>query len=231
MPSVLLAPLHAPSANREPLAVIKRIEEVNRDNTGLMAVGITEAYSIIPQLKDMRNFDLVLETGGKDTRRGQRDNPILRSHNYLSKGAGQLFGCSASTPEELAPERWLTFCVVNGVYIINLHPHAAVQSKDDWGPNRSDNAKHRVAMFEYQMIVFRRLLQLAHNLSDHIIVMGDFNCQNKGTWRSNPWHIMSLFGLKCYDHNIIGMATDIRGFSTKIVEGDGTDHAWMLGSW
>lgn len=231
MTAVLCAPLHAPTAGKNADDVVKRIMEINKEHKdGLAAVGPTEAYTIIPELRAMSKFNLVLEQGGRDVRRGQKDNPLLVNTSFVSQGAGQIYGCAAATPERLAPERWFTFAVVHGNFIINMHPHAAVQAKNN-GPNLAQTAADRVEKFEHQMFVFKRLLQFASNIAPDTTVMGDMNCRNEGTWRSNPFNIMKQFGLKTFDHNIIGMGSTIKGFKAKTIKGAGTDHIWMLGTY
>jgi|SRR6478735_855507 len=231
MPALLCAPLHAPTAGRQADDVVRRINQINRDCVNkLVAVGPTEAYNIIPELRAFDPWMLVLEQGGKDKRRGQKDNPILVNNSFVSQGAGQIYGCDASTPERLAPERWFTFAIVDSHFIISMHPHAAVQAKDG-GPNRSATAADRVEQFSHQMYVFRRLLQYATMVYNNVSVMGDMNCSPEGNWRDNPWNIMKQFGLNIHPHNIIGFGSNIKGFKAKTIKGAGTDHVWMLGQW
>ena len=73
---ILHAPLHGPSAKKNPGAVKRRIRDIAPHSAGL-----TEAYGIVPALAQTQGYRMILESGGKDTRRGQKDNPILTRKN------------------------------------------------------------------------------------------------------------------------------------------------------
>ncbi len=234
MTAILCAPLHAPTAKQRVNAVITRINSLNTGaDKRLLAVGLTEAYSITPSLRTLVEWDLIMESGGKDTRRGQKDNPILFNRNFVRNGGGQLFGCNASTPDELAPERWFTFVVHDTHLIINIHPHAAVQANDG-GPNRSDNAKDRVREFQNQMGILVSLLRFGLTSYRTVTVMGDFNCRPVGDWISNPINIMKRLGFRVQmagPNSICGIASTNRKMDVYSVDGAGTDHKWLVGEW
>src|SRR4051794_33543610 len=175
--SVLHAPLHAPSAAQHP-AVVTR--EIRRHRATM--VGLTEAYGILADLGRLRDYRLVVEGGGQDRRRGQKDNPILIRTGLRSLGSGQVLGCNASTPVRIAPERWFTYSAqqvpdVGAVCHVVLHPHAGVQDKAN-GRLRTDIDRGR----EYgrQMDGFTALLAFAAAMGWLIVVTGDLNFRDHG---------------------------------------------------
>ena len=227
--TVLHAPLHAPSARQHPTIVTREIRK--HDAT---MVGLTEAYGILPALGRMRDFRLVVESGGKDRKRGQKDNPILVRKELRSLGSGQVIGCNASTPLKIAPERWFTYSAfevpqVGAVCHVVLHPHAGVQDKAS-GLLRTDNDRAR----EYgrQMKGLEAILDLAAAMGWRIIVTGDMNFRDHGADPLSPYDILRSHGLKVRSHGIDCIAfTPALGLDVDEVDVPGsiTDHPWLVG--
>jgi hypothetical protein len=226
---VLHAPLHAPSAVRRPAVVVR---EIRRHRPTL--VGLTEAYGLLPALGRMRGFRLVVETGGQDRRRGQRDNPILVSTALRSLGSGQVFGCEASTPAKIAPERWLTYSVhrlpgEEALCHLVLHPHAGVQEP---ASGRLSADTDRAREFGRQMEVLAALLELAATLGWLVVVTGDLNFRDHGDDPRSPYRILRGHGLEVVSRGLDCIASSPRlGLDVRpvAVPGSITDHPWLLG--
>lgn len=227
--TVLHAPLKAPLARLHPTTVTR---EIRRHDATM--VGLTEAYGILPALGRMRDYRLVVENGGQDRRRGQKDNPILIRAGLRSLGSGQVFGCSASTPVRIAPERWLTYSSlevpgVGPVFHITLHPHAKVQDK---ASGRLDTGTDRGREFGRQMDNFAVLLGLATSLGSKIVVTGDLNFRDRGDDPRSPYAIMRGHGLEVVSRGLdcIGFTPGLGLAVTEVdVPGSITDHPWLLG--
>ena len=227
--TVLHAPMHGPSARRHPVIATR---EIRRHQPTI--VGLTEAYGILPALGSMRGYRLVVESGGKDRRRGQKDNPILVASDLRSLGSGQVFGCDASTPAKIAPERWFTFSAfevpeVGPLCHVVIHPHAAVQLQPS-GMLRTDTARARE--FARQMDVFTALLAFAKAMKWAIVVTGDFNFRDVGDDARSPYGILRGQSLKLVSRNL-----DCIAFSPKLelevseitAPSSITDHPWLVG--
>ena len=227
--TVLHAPLHAPSARLHPVITVR---EIRRHQPTV--VGLTEAYGILPVLGRMHGYRLVVEEGGRDRRRGQKDNPILVAAGLRSLGSGQVLGCDAATPLKIAPERWFTFSVLEvpgtgAVCHVTAHPHAAVQEQPS-GKLRTDIDRGRE--FGRQMDVFTALLAFAKGMSWAIIVTGDLNFRDMGDDPRSPYEILRAQGLKIVARNINCIAfTPGLGLDVSEVEAPHsiTDHPWLLG--
>ena len=226
--TVLHAPLHGPSATRHPVIATR---EIRRHQPTI--VGLTEAYGILPALGSMRGFRLVVESGGKDRRRGQKDNPILVASDLRSLGSGQVIGCNASTPPKIAPERWVTFSAfevpeVGPLCHLVLHPHAAVQLAS--GLLRTDTDRARE--FGRQMDVFTALLAFAKAMKWAVVVTGDLNFRDLGDDARSPYGILRAQSLK-----VVSRGLDCIAFSPQLklevseVEAPSsiTDHPWLVG--
>ncbi|KQW47086.1 hypothetical protein ASC77_18050 [Nocardioides sp. Root1257] len=227
--TVLHAPLHAPSARQRPAVVTREI----RKHQATM-VGLTEAYGILPALGRMRDYRLVVESGGRDRRRGQKDNPILIRTKMRSLGSGQVLGCDAATPVRIAPERWFTYSAfdvpdVGAVCHVVLHPHASVQDKAS-GLLRTDNDRAR----EYgrQMKGLEAMLDFAAAVGWRVVVTGDMNFRDHGADPRSPYDILRAHGLKVVSHGIdciafapaLDLKVDEVGVPSSI-----TDHPWLVG--
>ncbi len=226
--TVLHAPLHAPSARRNPATVTR---EIRRHQATM--VGLTEAYGILPALHKMRDYRLVVEDGGQDRRRGQKDNPILIRTGLRSLGSGQVFGCDASTPLRIAPERWFTYSAhempgEGAVCHVVLHPHAGVQDKAS-GLLRTDNDRAR----EYgrQMDGFAALLGFAEAMGWRIVVTGDVNFRDRGSDPRSPYGILRGHGLEVVSRGLDciafspGLRLDVREVDVPTTI---TDHPWLV---
>lgn len=227
--TVLHCPLHAPSADARPESVADGIARRRP-----VFAAPTEAYGIIPALARTRGYRLVLEAGGRDRRRGQKDNPVLVRASLTSVGSGQVFGCPASTPLRIAPERWLTYAVVQlpgrprPHCHVSLHPHAGVQG-DDGGLATND----RGLKFRRQMGVLEQFLAFASAMGWTRSVSGDLNFRDTGTSPHSPYQIMRDHGLRAESDgiNAIGCDKTLRMEVTQVRAPDGvTDHPWLLGT-
>lgn len=227
--TVLHAPLHAPSAARNPGAVKREIRKHNAT-----MVGLTEAYGILPDLGKMRGYRLIVENGGRDQRRGQKDNPILVHSGMRSLGSGQIFACNASTPVRIAPERWFTYAAfevpdVGAVCHIVLHPHPAVQDQAS-GKLRTDTDRGRE--FGRQMDAFTALLQFAKAMEWLIVVTGDVNFHDRGSDPRSPYSILRAQGLKVKSHGLDCIASSPE-LGLDVTEANApssiTDHPWLVG--
>jgi hypothetical protein len=227
--TVLHAPLHAPSARRRPAVVTAQI----RAHQPTM-VGLSEAYGILPELGRLRDYRLVVEAGGQDQRRGQKDNPVLIRRGLRSLGSGQVFGCDASTPVKIAPERWFTYSTVavpdvGPVCHIVLHPHALVQSKVN-GRIRTDEDRPR--QFGRQMDIFAHLLTFAKAMKWLVVVTGDLNFRDTGDDARSPYQIMRNNSLKVITRGIDCIAFTPRlrlDVSEVPAPTTITDHPWLIG--
>jgi len=227
--TVLHAPLRAPSAARNPATVVREI----RKHRATM-VGLTEAYGILPDLGTMRGYRLVVENGGQDRRRGQKDNPILIRSGLRSLGSGQVFGCNASTPVRIAPERWFTYSAlevpeVGAVCHVVLHPHAGVQDKDS-GRLRTDTDRGR----EYgrQMDGFNALLDFATAMDWLVVVTGDLNFRDRGSDPLSPYVILRERALEVVSNGLDCIAfSPTLGLEVTDVDAPAsiTDHPWLIG--
>jgi hypothetical protein len=229
--TVLHAPLHSPSARRHPAVVTREIRK-----HGATMVGLTEAYGILPALGRMRGYRLVVESGGRDRRRGQKDNPILIRTALRSLGSGQVFGCNAATPLRIAPERWFTYSAfevpgVGAICHVVLHPHAAVQDKAS-GLLRTDNDRAREN--GRQMKALDAILTFATAVGWRIVVTGDLNFRDPGVGDDphSPYDILRGHDLKVVSHGIDCIAF-APGLDLDVDEvhapGSITDHPWLVG--
>lgn len=225
---VLHAPLHAPSANANSQKVIDRIKALN-----CTSVGLTEAYGIVDKLDKLNGYRLVLEEGGKDRRRGQKDNPILVRSSLDSKGSGQLYGCDASEPLRIAPERWLTYSVVQvpgeGVVChVCLHPHAGVQGDRGRIGLKGDRGKQ----FAEQMRNLSVFLDLAVASKWKTVLTGDLNFRDIGDSKLSPYKIMRDHGMQVHSQGLdaIGWTKSLKLEVDEVPGPQGaTDHPWLLG--
>lgn len=227
---VLHAPLHAPSAKGRADAVKSRIRTLNPHTAGL-----SEAYPIVGPLVSTRGYRLVLEQGAKDTRRGQKDCPILVRTGLRSLGSGQVLGCLASTPAKIAPERWMTWSAVQvpgvgPVFHVALHPHAAVQADGAAGRVRVDVDRGR--KFVAQMEAFDALLDFADAMGWDTAVTADLNFRDRGADNLSPYRIMRRHGMAVEAHGVdaIGWTKRLGLDVTQVSAPRGvTDHPWLLG--
>jgi hypothetical protein len=225
--TILHCPLHAPSA----------VDHADRVTDGIQrhlptVAAPTEAYGIVVALGRVPGYRLVLETGGRDRRRGQKDNPLLLQDALPSLGSGQVFGCPASTPLRIAPERWLTWATVElpgrprPHCHVSLHPHAGVQG-DLGGLATNDRGQK----FRQQMGVLEQLLAFAAALGWTRSVSGDLNFADKGTSPHSPYRIMRSTGLTVESEgiNAIGCEKALRMEVERVAAPEGvTDHPWLL---
>lgn len=226
---VLHAPLHAPSARQHPAIVAREIRHHHPHSAGM-----TEAYGILPTLDKMARFRMVMETGGKDARRGQKDNPILVRRALRSLGSGQIHGADASTPTRIAPERWDTFSIVQipsvgPVCHIALHPHAGVQDKTTGALARTD----RATQFARQMAGLDAFLDYAERMDWLLVVTGDLNFRDKGTSAQSPYRILRNHKLDIAAHGLDCIASS-KQLHLDVTEVNApasiTDHPWLLGT-
>ncbi|MBZ5736672.1 hypothetical protein [Nocardioides mangrovi] len=227
--SVLHAPLHAPSAVGRSDVVVREIR-----SHAPTIVGLTEAYGILDGLSRMRGYRMVVETGGLDRRRGQKDNPVLVRSSLRSLGSGQVIGCDASTPIKIAPERWFTYSAqqvdeLGSVCHVALHPHAAVQVEST-GRLRVDTDRAR--QYGRQMTGFAALLDFAVAMGWLVVVTGDLNFRDRGDDARSPYRIMRDRKLQVVVHGIDCIAFS-RGLGLTVSEVPApatiTDHPWLLG--
>ena len=227
---VLHAPLHAPSARSRPGAVLKALRA-----QAPTIVGLTEAYGIVDALRRMSAYRMVLEDGGADRKRGQRDNPILVRKSLHSVGSGQVFGSPASTPVRIAPERWITWSAVRvpdvgPVCHLSLHPHAAIQDK---ATGRLDTNIDRGRKAEEQLAVLDQLLGFVAAMGWLPVVTGDLNFRDKpGVTGPSPYRVLREHGLDVHSqgldviaaHPDLGLEVDVVAAPSAI-----TDHPWLRG--
>jgi hypothetical protein len=226
---VLHAPLHAPSAKQHPPIARRSIRHQQPTS-----VGLTEAYGILPELAKMTGYRMIMETGGRDKRRGQKDTPILARRDLVSLGSGQVFGSEASTPLRIAPERWLTYSTVRvpgigAVCHICLHPHAGIQDKDT-GKLRTDIDRGRKA--DQQLKVLAHLLDFAKAMGWARVVTGDLNFRDRPTTGASPYKVLRDHGLTVDAHGLDVIAGD-KALHLDVREVHApssiTDHPWLLG--
>lgn len=230
---VVCLPLHAPSAKKHPLLVVRTIRRLKGDSTGL-----TEAYGILSTLLKLTLFRVVMETGGKDRRRGQRDNPIVvrtrkgrRQGRRYSRGSGQVYGADASTPLRIAPERWMTWSAtverIGGraatICHIAWHPHAGVQDKKTGEMHNSDRA-HQYALNVKRL---KALVEFAVANGWEWVVTGDFNTDE----RAPVYAMLEALGGIVHSHNICAIVSPMDmdvvtcELSSKI-----SDHVALVGN-
>jgi hypothetical protein len=222
--------LHAPSAARNAGTVVREI----RKHRATM-VGMTEAYGILPDLARLRGYRLVVEGGGEDRRRGQKDTPILIRSDLRSLGSGQVLGCNASTPVKIAPERWFTYSTleapnVGAICHLVLHPHAAVQ---DAASGRLRSGIDRGRQFERQMTGLTALLDFATAMQWLVVVTGDLNFRDRGSDPASPYSILRRHGLHVVSHGLDCIAFS-PSLDLEVSQVDApasiTDHPWLLGA-
>jgi len=222
---ILHAPLKAPWAKQNPNAVRRGVRAQRPTSAGL-----TEAYGIDPTIPGYRT---IVESGGRDRRRGQKDNPILTKSSLTSHGSGQIFGCEASTPVRIAPERWNSFSAfaIDSHRVtchIHLHPHAGVQGEE----GRIARGSDRGQKYAEQMDVFADMLDFADAMSWLVVVTADANAIDKGSDPISPYSIMRKHKLEIASHHLDVMAwspwLDLAVTEVKPPAGV-TDHPWLLG--
>lgn len=204
---IVVLPLHGPSAKKNPAALRAEIHRLGGGVTML-----TEAYGSIDVLDKMPGTRLVVEAGGADRRRGQKDVPILVDDSLVSLGSGQVFGAAASTPLRLAPERWITYSVVRlpshgATMDVNLHPHAAVQNRVTGRLRTGIDRGHRYAQ---QMHALDQILDLAGALGYAVRVGGDLNFRDRGSSKWSPYRVIRAHGLEVHVEGIIALAASKR---------------------
>lgn len=222
--TILYCPLHAPSAKDHPRDVTTTIERLRPT-----FAAPTEAYGVIPALQKMNGYRLVLEEGGRDARRGQKDNPILVENKHPNIGSGQIHGCPPSTPRRIAPERWITFAAIElprGPHAhVSLHPHAGIQGKEG-GLAKNDRGQK----FALQMTRLDQLLQFIRAMDWTCSVSGDLNFRDVGNSPASPYRIMRAHDLTVESDgiNAIGwtkaLRMDVQNVTTPRSV---TDHPWM----
>lgn len=226
---VLHAPLHAPSARQRPHAVQRQLRAQHAHT-----IGLTEAYGILPELRAMRLYRTVMEDGGRDQRRGQKDTPILVRRNLVSLGSGQVFGSAASKPLRIAPERWLTWSTISApslgpVCHVCLHPHAGIQDKAT-GNLRTDIDRGRKA--DQQLEVLGHLLDFAKAMGWARVVTGDVNFRDRPTAGASPYKVLRDHGLEVHAQGFDVIAGDKQlHLDVRQVHAPTsiTDHPWLLG--
>ena len=227
--TILHCPLHAPSADDHADRVVAGIRRLRPT-----FAAPTEAYDIVDALGRVPGYRLVLEEGGRDRRRGQKDNPLLVRDALPSLGSGQVFGCPASTPLRIAPERWLTWATVQlperprPHCHVSLHPHAGVQ-----GERGGLATNDRGQKFRRQMGVLEQLLGFAAALGWTRSVSGDLNFRDLGSSPHSPYRIMRGTGLtvEADGINAIGCDKPLRiDVGTVAAPAGVTDHPWLLGT-
>lgn len=225
--SVLHAPLYAPGAGKNPKAVVSAVRKHKPDS-----VGFSEAYNALNALDKMSGYRMVMESGGKDKRRGQKDNPIVTRSSFVSRGSGQVFGCEASEPVKIAPERWITYSSFlipkyGVVTHLNLHPHAGVQGDGGLLGLSNDRGKK----FKDQMVVFGRMIEFFQTMGP-VTVTGDVNFVDKGTSPWSPYAIGRNYGLKIYSQHFDTIMWSPK-LKMQVKEVDRpnliSDHPWLLG--
>lgn len=224
--TVLHAPLHGPSAKKHPAMLRKAIRDVGADS-----VGPTEAYGCLPELAKMSEYRTVMERGGADTRRGQKDNPILVRSRLRSLGSGQVFGCDASEPVKIAPERWFTYSVVQvprigDVMHLTMHPHAVVQSKDTGLILPVPRGRE----FTNMMLRFDSILTWAEKMGWAIVVTADFNFRDHGTAANSPYRIMRRHNLDVVSVGLdgVGSSKRLKMDVSRVSRPDGiSNHPWL----
>lgn len=236
--TIACAPLHAPSVRQNPQALVRQIRSLGADS-----IGGTEWYPVVSYVDaHMPGYRMVLEEGGRDQRRGQKDTPILvRKKNAdgerrVSMGSGQLWGAGASTPTRLAPDRFMTFSVTmedRGPHChTNLHPHPAVQDRATGRWNEGAGAEDRVEKFRGNM---RRLDEWCSFVAgcdwDHTVT-GDLNSWDRfpANTRESPYRVLRRHGLTIHDSGIIVIASDMRlDVNERKVPAKISDHVWLVG--
>ena len=111
--------------------------------------------------------------GASDMRRGSKDNPIFTRRGLVNLGEMIVIGSKASTPERLAPDRFIHVSAflhdVGPTAVINIHPHAATMGH----ARRVDRANETARFIE----ILKDVIRFWRNNGFHVVVVGD------GNWR------------------------------------------------
>lgn len=197
---------------------------------GVDSIGWTEAYNRTWFMRTRLRFRMVVGKSPTDTRRGAKDNPILvrRWHKILDRGA--IKACDASTPEKIAPERWITWAAydheIGRVLHVALHPNAAVVNA--WGSDRA--AKYRQEMHALIRLVEAKKAQLG---IDHVVVTGDLNYHRADPARRlSPRWVFKQLGMSYRSDGLdwIAWSSELHVAHWRVIptSENGQDHPWLL---
>lgn len=228
---ILHAPLHAPSAAKHPRALKRAI---NRPRIDADLVCLTEAYpdNVLNALEEMSAWRTIIQDGGSDKRRGQYDNPILVDRALTSVGSGQVFGCSASDPDRISPERWFTFSsVAIGKQIfshVSGHAHAVIQDKETGDFNDSKRAE----VTEQEWLPNLDMLLSYLRQKSHVVSFSadanfrDATSNAKGIYQLLHYHKMQTFD---FGLDVVACPNRLVATARKVKRPNSiSDHPWIL---
>lgn len=227
--SVVHAPLHGNSATIDDLQ--------HALSLGAIAVGFSEMGA--PGKRELAEWahkrPSWRATGSLSTARDARNRFMKRDSQLLVRKRGNrsfergvLFGCAASTPLKIAPERQICYDVFQQggpLAVITLHPHAAVRSA--WKSDRAE--KYRREMERLVALIHR--LQRKYGKDLAIIVMGDLNYPDvsEPSRHLAPHQLLSDLGLNFLSHGIdyVAWSQNLRSTGHTIITNNGQDHPWI----
>lgn len=226
---VMLAACHGPSLTDA--HVQHAVDLANHHR--LHAVDWTEAYERIGYVSRRHLWDCIVGRSRTDRRRGPKDNPILVSKRRTRILESDAFkACNAAFPLRLAPERWVTWVVLEthtGALVLNIaiHPHPAVQNASRFSRRVRGHFRQ---MKKVERLVARKRRE--HGPDLHVTITGDVNSTDSWTAKYAPATVFTRLGLDAYWHGILAVAFDRRlqllGVDEIHTDENGQDHPWLI---
>lgn len=235
--AIMHAPMHAPSVR---LRHIRHLFRLAREHQ-VVSIGMTEAYNAYGYLIPWRAKWRVIRGKSKtDRRRGPKDNPILLRRRYRGRRVKlirtwKIKAHGPSTPEKLAPERWITaalfMCWDGGAWIkvlhVCVHPNAAVRNAD---PQADRVVKFR--SFWSQVVTLVRSVRAEHGPLK-VVLTGDVQATLQDTQEGFPrWALqeLDLTGWWAHIDLVADGGLDALDQEKVDVGENGQDHPWMIGA-
>jgi len=196
------------AGNKTPSAAIDAALSPKWTGTKPHFAGLGEAYNAINRQtlrlvchdRKYREFYGVSTT---DRRRGPKDNPVLTRMSLPNRGEIAIKGCDASTPQKIAPERWihasLSRVQKNLIASVVVHPHAATAGLD---AKHVDRVEKTGEFWDHVDALLASLQKLGY----HTFVIGDINLREGQSYKNatTPWQVFArrklaykMTGLDC----------------------------------
>jgi hypothetical protein len=160
-------------------------------------------------------------------RSGFSSNVVMTRDTLKTHGEGTLFGCNASKPDRIAPERaphYSTFIIGNRPSVVfAYHGHASISNKDAKEVARAAQA----TKMNERMIAYIKMFQ---SLAYDIYVLGDSN-QEPGSKIKNglgPVQAFERCGLTVVQHKleVVAFSPTVKMVDQDLIskESSGSDH-------
>ena len=195
------------------------------------SIGINEGYpflNIIQRQATEYGYRMFVGQGGRDSRRGSLDTPMLVKKKLPMLVEMSIFASASSQPVKIAPDRFFTIVgyrhAVGNVIHINIHPHAAVRGLD---ARKND----RAAKYVESIKLLKRIIKFYQSLGYIVFVTGDANLHegDKILYGTTPFQVFDLCGMgwEATDLDLIAYPKDtfmLQDFVKVSEKQTGSDH-------